>query len=236
MDAINAVKGWYEESYEKGGLGAQRRYPNEELLRFMGRNFFGTPKHERAAIRILEIGVGSCANLWMIAREGFKACGLDLSAEAIRLGRMVLDEWGTGAELQQGSMTELPWEDATFDAVVDVFSSNCLDQSDFKRCLAEVARVLKPKGRFFSYTPGKASDAFQHHLPAGLLDDSTLDGIRRRDSPFYGNNYPFRFVHPEEYKALVAGAGLEVTYLETVRRSYNGRKETFEHVVLEAVK
>jgi SAM-dependent methyltransferase len=236
MDAINAVKGWYEASYEKGGLGAQRRYPNEELLRFMGRNFFTTPKHERDAIQILEIGVGSCANLWMIAREGFKAFGLDLSAEAIRLGQTVLKEWGASAELRQGSMTELPWEAGKFDAVVDVFSSNCLNQSDFKTCLSEVTRILKPGGRFFSYTPGKASDAFQHHRPAKLIDDSTLDGIQRGDSPFCGNNYPFRFVHPDEYKAIVTEAGLDVTYLETVRRSYNGRKETFEHVVLEAVK
>lgn len=236
QDSMGAVKAWYESSYVKGGFEAQRRYPNEELLRFMGRNFFRVPMEKRKNIHILEIGCGSCANLWMVAREGFGAHGLDLSEEAICLGREMLEMWGAEADLQIGSMTAVPWEDASFDAVVDVFSAYCLNETDFQICLQEVVRVLKPGGHFFSYTPGKGSDAFQYHHPSGMLDSSTLDGIHRKSSPYSGNYYPIRFVHPEEYREQVVNAGLSVGYLETVRRSYFQRSETFEHVVLEAVK
>lgn len=236
MDNIKAVENWYEASYTSTGFGAQRRYPNEELLRFIGRSFFRLPREKRSEVHILEIGAGSCANLWMIAREGFNAYGLDLSAESIRLGRQMLQEWGGQADLRQGSMTRIPWEAGKFDAVVDVFSSNCLSESEFELCINDVVRVLRPGGRFFSYTPGKCSDAFQNHRPSRLIDSSTLSGIHRKDSPYFGNSYPFRFVHPSEYQEIVTAAGLTVEYLETVRRSYNGRKELFEHVVIEAVK
>ena len=140
------------------------------------------------------------------------------------------------AELKVGSMTNIPWENASFDAVVDVFSAYCLNAADFQTCLHEVVRVLKPGARFFSYTPGKGSDAYQHHRPAQMLDPSTLNGIYRENSPFSGNHYPFRFVHPQEYREKMAEAGLKVQYLETVRRTYRNRSETFEFVVLEAVK
>ena len=234
---VNKTESWYETSYQEGGFKAQRRYPNEELLRFMGRHFLGASIDQRKNIKILEIGCGSCANLWVIGREGFQAYGLDLSEKAILLGNEMLTSWNVlDAKLQVGSMTSMPYEDSYFDAVLDVFSANCLDTADFKICLTEVARVLKTGGLYFSYAPGKNSDAFKNHAPATLIDESTLNGIHRSDSPYTGNHYPFRFVTSDECKRLMDEAGLEVTYLETVLRSYYKQREHFEHVVLDAKK
>jgi ubiquinone/menaquinone biosynthesis C-methylase UbiE len=231
------TKDWYENSYKVSGFSAQRLYPNEELLRFMGRNYFGIPINKRKNIKVLEIGSGSCSNLWMIDHEGFDAYGIDLSENAIKLGTKMLNHWGAkGGKLRVASMTDLPYENEYFDVVVDVFSSYCLNESDFKVCLSEVNRVLKQGGRFFTYTPGKRSDAFLNHQSAELLDSSTLSGIYRDDSPFKGNYYPFRFVHSEEYQKLLESFGFKVEYLETVQRSYSSQKENFEHVVLEGVK
>ena len=230
------TENWYEASYLKEGFDSQRRYPNEELLRYMGRNFFPIPINSRKDIRILELGCGSCANLWMVAKEGFKTYGIDLSQEAIRLGKIMLGHWGVEADLQTGDMKSLPYEDNLFDVVLDVFSTYCLPDADFNRCLGEIERVLKPGGSFFCYTPGKNSKAFESHAPASKIDESTLEGIHRKSSPFYGNFYPFRFVHPEELKVEVENIGMEVSYLEINQRSYYNRQEVFEHVVLEAKK
>ncbi len=233
MSEIDTAKSWYESSYLEEGFRGQRLYPNEELLRFFGRHFFSRVKHaDRGSIRVLEIGCGSCANLWMIAREGFDAHGLDLSPAAIELGHKMLAHWSTSAKLTVGSMTSLPFEDASFDVVCDVFSSNCLVERDFRVCLSEVRRVLRPNGLYFSYTPSAASDAFEDHAPAKKLDEWTLDGVRRPTSPFAGNHYPFRFTTPERYRSLLVEAGLEVDYLETVGRTYRGREEHFEFVVV----
>jgi len=230
------VKEWYDISYLNSGLAAQRRYPNEEMLRFLGRNLLGIPSELRKGTRVLEVGCGSCANLWVVAREGFDAHGIDLSPVSIELGRQVLDSWGVFADLKVASMIELPYPDAVFDSVLDVFSSNCLSESDFDKFLQETWRVLKVGAKIFQYFPSKASDAFLNHSPSELLDASTLNGIYRKDSPFSGNHYPFRFMHPEEFKNVLDKHGFKVDYLETVTRSYRSMGEYFQHIVVEASK
>ena len=230
---VETCQAWYDQSYDQMAFSAQRLYPNEELCRFLGRRYFSSvPRAKRGQTRILEIGCGTCANLWMVAREGFEAHGLDLSPKAIDLGRQMLDHWGVKARLAVGSMTKLPYPAGHFDAVVDVFSSNCLNLADFKQCLAEVRRVLKPGGGYFIYTPSAASDAFRRHQPARKIDRWTLDGIHRKSSPYYGNFYPFRFVTPTGLRRLLSAHGLRVTYLETVARTYGDQREYFEFVTI----
>ena len=51
------------------------KYPGEELIRFIARNFYAAPN--RKDIRILEVGCGTGANLWFLAKEGFNAFGID---------------------------------------------------------------------------------------------------------------------------------------------------------------
>jgi len=146
MDHTPTTLDWFERSYAAEGVNAQRRYPNEELIRFMARNFFMLPRDERARVSILDIGCGSCSNLWMIAREGFEAHGVDLSPEGLRLGGLVLAEWGVGAQLKKGSLLSLPYENRYFDAVVDIVVSYVLNLAQFPQYLLEVVRVLKTGG------------------------------------------------------------------------------------------
>lgn len=233
---MNSVRSWYDSAYASLGFAAQRRYPNEELLRFMGRHFFGVDKSQRSSKTFLELGCGSGANLWMIAREGFDAYGLDLSSEALRLCEIMLESWGETASLQAGSILDLPYSADMFDAVVDVFSTYCVNEAEFARCLDEVARVTKSGGLYFSYSPSKNSEAFKAYHPAAKIDDSTLDGIARATSPYYGNSYPFRFISPEEYAHLLRSRGFTVISSERIGRTYRDGAEYFEFVSLTAQK
>jgi ubiquinone/menaquinone biosynthesis C-methylase UbiE len=235
-DLTAQTQQWYEQSYANDGFKAQRRYPNEELLRFLGRNFFDSATTtERKNIRILELGCGSGANLWMMAREGFDTYGIDLSQGAIDLAGQMLSHWQTQATLVQGSFESLPFDDKYFDVIVDVFSTNCLAQEPFKACLKEVKRCLKPGGKYFSYTPSTACDAFKNHHPAVLIDDWTLNGVLRESSPFSPQNYPFRFCTPAHYQQLLSEVGINTDYLETVGRTYSKQAEYFEFVVISGV-
>lgn len=232
-----ASKAWYERSYRHGGWTAQRRYPNEELLRFFGRCYFALPRARRRRLRVLEVGCGSGANLWMIGREGFATYGIDLSAKAIALCRKMADSWDIPPpNLKVADMTAIPYPDGYFDVIVDVFSSYCLDNRGHARFLDEIARLLRPGGRFFTYTPSKASDAFKKHAPSRMLDRNTLDGIRRKTSPFSGNLYPFRFTTGKELRGALARRNLRVVYDEIVGRTYRGGREYFEFVVMAAEK
>lgn len=225
---------FYEESYKALGFGAQRKYPNEELCRFMGRNFFCIPNDTRKDIKILETGCGSGSNLWMIAKEGFDAYGIDLSKKAIELCGQMLLKYDTSANLSIQNMVQLNFTDDYFDAVVDVFSSNCLTKEDHKKYLKEIRRIIKSTGKFFSYFPSKSSDTYLYPKNAPFIDSDTLTCISREDSPFYGQNYPFRFVHPREYQQSLLDLGFTVQYLETVIKTYRMGQEKFEFVVIEA--
>lgn len=230
---------FYEDSYKAAGFAAQRRYPNEELMRFLGREYSKFPADIKNTMRILEVGSGSGGNLWAIAHEGFETYGIELSAEGVTLCHDMMALWGKDAKLTVGDMCDLPYEENFFDAVVDVFSAYCLNEKMFARYLEGVGRVLKPGGKYFSYTPSKNADAFKNHAPAVLIDGSTLNGIHRETSPFYGNKYPFRFIAPDEHAVAmgaIRSARMKTTYNETVGRTYRDGAEYFEFSVLVARK
>jgi hypothetical protein len=94
--------------------------------------------------------------------------------------------------------------------------------------------LLRPGGLFFSYSPSKASDAFRNPAPSRHIDSSTLDGIHRETSLFYGNSYPFCFIAREEYETALAARSLRAIYNETAGRTYNRGSEYFEFVVIAA--
>lgn len=207
---------FFDQEYSLGG----RLYPNEELVRFMGRHYFSLLREKRSGVRFLEMGCGNGSNLRMLSNEGFDFAGIDISAVGVQLCRVDSDS------IFVEDMTSTRFEDASFDCVLDVFSSYCLDEEGFGRFVAEVARLLKPGGRFFSYEPSTGSDAFKR----------TGNGVPDADSPFSGNTYPFRYVGAGEYKSALERVGLSVPYLETVGRTYRNTKEYFEFVVIEGVK
>ena len=236
LEMDDRVSAFFEQFYGVDARRLLRRYPNEELLRFFGRNFLDMPFERRRTTRVLEVGCGSGANLWMIAREGFDAFGIDFSRDALALCEQTLSEWGYPASLSVADMTATHLPDQYFDVIIDVFSSYALDESHFCCFVKEVARLLKPGGIFFCYTPAKTSDAYRSHAPSRLIDASTLDGIRREDSPYSGNLYPFRFSTGEELCSCFSAHGLQRAYCETVGRTYRGMQERFEFVVTEAVR
>ena len=232
----NKVQKWYDKDYKLHGFKAQRFYPNEELLRFMGRNYFQYKKEVRKNIKILELGCGSCANLWMISKEGFDAYGVDISGESIKLGKEMLNYWKTNANLKKASITSLPYKKNYFDVVIDIYGTCCLTEKDFFKCLKETHRVLKKDGKFFSFTLGKNSDEFINHSPSKLIDKSTLADVKRIGSPHFGNNYPLRYIHRDEVKNIMKKYNFKIKYLETNNRTYFNRSENIEFISIEAIK
>jgi len=233
---MEEVKSWYEKSYKDSGFKAQRRYPNEELLRFLGVNFFNKNIINRKDIKVLEVGCGSCANLWMIAKEGFNTHGLDLSEESLILGKKILEYWEVDATIRQGSFTNLPYQDNSFNVVVDVLSMSCTNHTNYLRGIDEIYRVLKKDGLFFSYTPNQKSDAFKNYKPAVKIDEWTLSGLYREDGFGAGNHYPFHFWDKETLQETLINKGFKIEVLESLTRSYRGGAEVFESYLFHARK
>jgi SAM-dependent methyltransferase len=105
------------------------------------------PREGRPA-RILEVGVGTGANLPLLRRHAppglpLEIWGLDLSAGMLGvLRRRLAHEGGEGPRLLLGDAHALPFRDGSFDRVFHVGAINGF--RDPRAALAEMARVAEP--------------------------------------------------------------------------------------------
>lgn len=112
------------------------------------------------AIKILDIGCGTGANLEMLSQFG-DAQGVDVSVEALAFCHQ------RGLQnVRQGAAEHLPWEDGSFDLVTGLDVVEHLD--DDIAGLKEMRRVLRPGGYAFLFVPAfmflwGVQDEISHH-------------------------------------------------------------------------
>ena len=97
--------------------------------------------------RVLEVSIGPGSNLpHLLARPDIgEVHGLDISIGQLRRCRALIRRRGWNVPLYLASAEALPFQDATFDAVLHIGGINFFD--DRARALAEMARVAKPGSR-----------------------------------------------------------------------------------------
>ena len=99
---------------------------------------------------VLDLGSGAGADVLISARrvgQSGRAIGLDMTDEMLELARANAAASGVGnIEFVKGYIENIPLPDGSIDVVI----SNCVINlsADKRKVLAEVARVLKPGGRF----------------------------------------------------------------------------------------
>ncbi|HAH05408.1 MAG TPA: class I SAM-dependent methyltransferase [Elusimicrobia bacterium] len=126
------------------------KYPPEDLIRFIARDFYAAPS--RSDVRILEVGCGTGANLWYLAREGFRVTGIDGSRVGVERAAARLKAESLEGTVLVGDIVSLPFEDETFDCAIDIECLYANSRKDCARILSEIHRVLKPGGKLFSKT------------------------------------------------------------------------------------
>ncbi|EAI7225285.1 class I SAM-dependent methyltransferase, partial [Campylobacter coli] len=75
------------------------KYPSENLIRFIARNFYNVKN--RNEIRILELGLGTGANLWFCAREGFRVSGIEWSKTGVERFQKRLDDENLSSQIDK---------------------------------------------------------------------------------------------------------------------------------------
>jgi SAM-dependent methyltransferase len=125
--------GWYDDAYDRQDAdGHALRARMAAVLRLVG----------TGPGDALDAGMGPgrlCAEL---ERLGWTVSGVDASAEMVAAARLRLPD--AAERLVCARVEQLPYEDATFDAVV---ATGVLEYTDVPRSLAELSRVLRPGGR-----------------------------------------------------------------------------------------
>ncbi len=153
----------WEEVYSRGHTP---KYPYESVISFV---FGYAPKDRpREEVRILETGFGTGNNLWFAAREGFDVAGVEVSPSAVAFARERFARDGLRGDLRVGSFTELPFEDESFDLVIDRGALTCVGREAQKRAIGEIRRVLRTGGKFH-YNP--LSDAHSAYRSGRLAAD-----------------------------------------------------------------
>ena len=105
---------------------------------------------------VADICCGHGRHLLRLTQAGIDAVGLDVSAMMLHVARELAREAGIAPPLVQGFAQALPFEDAVFDAALNLFNSmGYMDDAENRQMLAEIARCLKPGGRFLLDTRNK---------------------------------------------------------------------------------
>jgi len=208
------------------------KYPGEDLIRFVARNFYAAP--DRAAVRILEVGSGTGANLWFLAREGFAAFGIEGSPTAARQSRQRMDAecagWDRaprGGDVVVGDIARLPWRDAHFDAVIDSEAVYCNSYEESRAIYREMHRVTRPGGRLFVRT-----------FATGTWGDGIGERIEERrfvaDSGPLAGKGPSRFTTLEELPALLAP--WQISEVNLVTRTLDAQREVIREWIVEGAR
>jgi ubiquinone/menaquinone biosynthesis C-methylase UbiE len=107
--------------------------------------------------RTLELGAGTGLNLEHYPEALTELVLTDPDPHMVKRTRRRLEKTDRSAELDQVAAENLPFDDATFDTVVATWTLCTVD--DPARVLTEVARVLRPRGRFLFLEHVRSNDS-----------------------------------------------------------------------------
>ena len=193
---------------------------------------------------VLDLACGHGRITLELARRGYRVTGLDLSPRSLELAREAAEREDLEIEWIQADMRDVP-EGATFDAVVNVFTSFGYfeEEGENERVLAVVARVLRPGGALLIETinllglAGRYRDRRWETLETGTLylDEHEFDFLAGRNRARWifirpdGTRselvHSVRIYTPHELVSMIERAGLQV---EAAWGGFDGSELSFD--------
>ena len=119
---------------------------------------------------VLDAGCGTGLTMLRIAEQVPKCRvhGIDLSIKMIEVARNDAAKRGLDVDLRTGSITDLPYPDESFTVVLTNIIFQHLDLVEKRLAVAEIARVLRPGGRYVSAEFGpRARNRMERRLAKG---------------------------------------------------------------------
>ncbi|MBF0406671.1 MAG: class I SAM-dependent methyltransferase [Candidatus Riflebacteria bacterium] len=201
------------------------KYPSEELVRFMARNFPDVP--ERRKKYVLDAGCGAGSSLWYLAREGFSATGLDGSHTALaRAKSRLIKESLNNFSTIRGDLVCMPFADSSFDCIIDISAVHQNRLDVMKAVYKQFARLLKPGGKIFAMMPSTNSWGYG---TGEKIEENTFRNVC--EGP-YRNLGTTHFSTREELECLLSD--FSAVSLETITRTFEGMKREIKIWVISA--
>jgi SAM-dependent methyltransferase len=123
----DGIADWYDLEFQPHALGESG---HEAAGRLLG----------RGRGKLVDVGCGTGSHTVAFQDAGWTVTGVDVSADMLRRARE------RGLDVVQADATALPFDDATFDAAISIFTHT--DVEDFAAVVREIARVLRPRAVF----------------------------------------------------------------------------------------
>lgn len=182
MARYDGIAEWYDTDF----LGEVHDPKRDAAIRLLG----------EGPGRLLDIGCGTGAQSLAFRDTGWELTGVDISDDMLRLAR------ARGLEVVRADVAALPFEDASFDAVVSLWTHTDVD--DFAAAVREAARVLRTGGTLV-YAGGHPCFVGPHSRFLGATGVPELHPGYRREGR-YGQEAPG--VSPRGLRAKVGAVHL----------------------------
>lgn len=129
------------------------RYPYGEFVSmfFNSLKFLDCSKENKHDIKILELGCGTANNVKFMAQLGYDVYGVDGSKSACEIAKAFLQEEDVRATIIESRFQSLPFEENTFDMIIDREAMYCGTLASIKESWQESSRVLKSGGIVISF-------------------------------------------------------------------------------------
>jgi SAM-dependent methyltransferase len=176
-----------------------------------------------ARARVLDVGCGYGRIAIPLARAGFDVDGIDVSPNLVEAAHAAAEADGLAVSFTVGSMTDLPYEDASFDVALCLWSAfnELLAEDEQVRTLVELRRVLRRRGfaliegpPYEEPTDGDVAGGTRRgpeHRIAWLLVEGILNPHYQHDE--------------RSFRRICAAAGVES--FEVFERDWAGRRRLF---------
>ena len=207
------------------------KYPSEAVIRFIARNFYNAP--DRSKVRILELGLGTGANLWFCAREGFSVSGIEWSRTGVERFKKRLEAEGLAGQIGQlevGDYLEKldEFKDEGFDAWLDSYSLAYNDFEKSKKIIKKAMAKLRPGGKFLSITPSFYNEGFVRDENLGYHSTKPTQG----SDAFTG---VIRYCDEADLRELYEGEGFGISDIK-IHINKSLEKQLNELYIVEGVK
>lgn len=214
----------WEAGYDERG-DKNRKYSSDPvLLEFLG---------EVRDQRVLDAGSGAGYLSRLLARQGARMVAVENAGRFHEIALAHQEREPLAIEFHRASISRMAFlPDASFDAAVANYV--LIDVPDYEAAIAEIARVLKPGGRFV-YTLSHATLDGAWHFPApdsprredrsAWKDDDYF--VRRAGYVQWGSLKPILGFHRpmRDYVAACKHAGLELRDIDEPGLSEEGQRE-----------
>ena len=220
------TQNFHEKNYKKYGMNYQRKFPNENVIRFLSPLIRKKPT-------VLDLGCGNGRHIKLMRELKIKCHGLDFSKTALNIIKKNIDP------KTRLFFDALPYLNSvpnnSYDIALDCMCSYTLKMNDFKIYIKNVKNILKKNGLLYLETLSKKSDLFKNFKPSKKIDNYSLNRILRKSSPFPKDDYLFSFYSIKELKKILL-QNFNKVKIETFSRTYRNNKEYFETLVVIAKK